>query len=55
MPTQRFGVADWLLLFGVFLLNGVTYVAAAAVVVGAAPGPLGRAFVAGALAGRSSC
>jgi signal transduction histidine kinase len=50
VPTQRFGVTDWLLLFGVFLLNGVTYVAAAAVVWVLSPGPLGRAFVAGALA-----
>ena len=39
VPTQRFGVADWLLLFGVFLLNGVTYVAAAACGVGAEPQP----------------
>jgi signal transduction histidine kinase len=50
VATQRFGVTDWVLLFGVFLLNGVTYVAAAAVVWVLSPSPLGRAFVAGALA-----
>src|SRR5262245_7593411 len=49
VPTQRFGVTDWLLLFGVFLLNGITYVAAAAVVWVLSPRPLGRAFVVAAL------
>ena len=50
VPSQRFGLRDWILLFGVFLLNGVTYVAAAIVVWVLRPGPLGRAFVASALA-----
>jgi signal transduction histidine kinase len=50
VPTQRFGLRDWMLLFGPFLLNGVTYVAAAIVVWVLRPGPLGWAFVASAVA-----
>jgi signal transduction histidine kinase len=48
--SQRFGVRDWLLLFGAFLLNGVTYMALAVVVWVLRPGPLGWAFVAPAIA-----
>ncbi|HJW69904.1 MAG TPA: ATP-binding protein [Candidatus Binatia bacterium] len=50
VPTQRFGLRDWMFLFGPFLLNGVTYVAAAIVVWVLRPGPLGWAFVASAVA-----
>ena len=49
-PVDRFGVGDWVLLFGAFLVNGFIYVAAAAVVWVLSPTPLGRAFVTGALA-----
>jgi len=45
VPTQRFGVRDWFLLFGPFLLNGLAYVAAALVVLVLRPGALGWAFV----------
>jgi signal transduction histidine kinase len=45
VPSQRFGLRDWTLLFGPFLLNGVTYVAAAIVVWVLHPGALGRVFV----------
>jgi signal transduction histidine kinase len=48
--TQRFGMRDWTLLFGPFLLNGVTYMAAAIVVWVLRPGSLGWAFVASAVA-----
>jgi signal transduction histidine kinase len=47
--TQRFGLRDWVLLFGPFLLNGLTFVPAAIVVLVLRPGPLGWAFVAFAM------
>src|SRR4029450_9869121 len=48
--SQRFGVRDWLLLFGAFLLNGVTYMALAVVAWVLRPRPLPGAFVAPATA-----
>jgi signal transduction histidine kinase len=45
VPTQRFTLRDWVLLFGPFLLNGVTYMASGLVVWLLRPGPIGRAFV----------
>jgi signal transduction histidine kinase len=45
VPTQRFGLTDWALLFGPFLLNGITYMASGLVVWLLRPGPIGRAFV----------
>ncbi len=45
VPSQRFGLRDWFLLFGPFLLNGLTYVPAALVVLVLRPGALGWAFV----------
>jgi hypothetical protein len=45
VPSQRFTVRDWFLLFGPFLLNGLAYVAAALVVLVLRPGALGWAFV----------
>jgi signal transduction histidine kinase len=43
--SQNFALHDWLLLFGPFLLNGLTYVPAAIVVLVLRPGALGWAFV----------
>ncbi len=44
--SQRFGLRDWIFLFGPYLLNGVTYTATAIVVWVLRPGALGEAFVA---------
>jgi signal transduction histidine kinase len=44
--TQRFGLRDWMLLFGAFLLNGIVYMGSGLLVWLLRPGPLGRAFVA---------
>jgi signal transduction histidine kinase len=43
--SQRFALHDWFFLFGPFLLNGLTYVPAAIVVLVLRPGALGWAFV----------
>jgi signal transduction histidine kinase len=46
IPTQRFDLRDWTLLFGAFLLCGFTYMTSGLIVWLARPGPIGRAFVA---------
>jgi len=47
VPSQRFAVRDWILLFGAYLLNGVVYLTSGLVVWVLRPhSPLSRAFLA---------